>query len=95
MSPDAVLWTLKLLFSGAAIFVVVAYHFRPLWKMLRAKPDIELLTPEFSASLEGEELQIPDGMEEKPKDRGQLVQEARSDPQAVALMVQRWLKERK
>lgn len=94
MNPDTVLVLLKLLFAAAAVVAIVAVVVRPLWRMLREKPDVALQMPDITALEEEEsELQIPE--EGGVPDRQGLLAQARSDPQHTALLVQRWLRERR
>jgi flagellar biosynthesis/type III secretory pathway M-ring protein FliF/YscJ len=95
MSHDALLLLLRWLFALAALVVIVVTVLRPLLRLLRQKPDVELMTPDYTTMLEGEELEIPNEAETGDFDRNAAIQQARSDPQAAALMVQRWLKQKK
>lgn len=95
MDPDKVTLLIRLVFTAAAIVAVVVFVLRPLWRMLRAKPDMDLHVPDFTAQLEGEELEIPADAEAGLPERRELVERARSDPRSTALLVQRWLKERR
>jgi flagellar biosynthesis/type III secretory pathway M-ring protein FliF/YscJ len=95
MSQEAVVWMLRLLFALVALVVVAVTILRPLWRMLRTRPDVDLLTPDFTAGLEGEELEIPGEAEDGTPDRGAIIDKARADPRQTAVLVQRWLKERR
>jgi flagellar biosynthesis/type III secretory pathway M-ring protein FliF/YscJ len=94
MSHDALLLLLRWLFALLAIAAVLVFVVRPLLHMLRRKPDMDFSVPDFSR-LEGEELEIPTEKEEGEFDRSAAIQQARADPQATALLVQRWLKQKK
>lgn len=85
---------LRWLFAIAAVAVLAVYIVRPLVRMLRRQPDAELVTPDFSHLLEGEELEIP-SEGEAGFDRDSAITQARADPRATAILVQRWLKERR
>jgi flagellar biosynthesis/type III secretory pathway M-ring protein FliF/YscJ len=94
MSQDTMLWLLRLLFAGAAVVVLIAFVVRPVLRMVRQRPDMDLLTPDFSANLEGEELELPNEAEGE-FDRNAAITQARADPRATALRVQAWLKQKR
>jgi flagellar biosynthesis/type III secretory pathway M-ring protein FliF/YscJ len=96
MSQEAVLLTIKLLFAGASLAIVAIFVVRPVVRMLREKPDIDLLMPDFNQLGEdADELEIPLDPEGRSVDRSEMIQSARDNPQDTALMVQRWLRDRK
>ncbi|HKI99752.1 MAG TPA: hypothetical protein VKB51_14855 [bacterium] len=92
MSHDALLLLLRWLFAILAVIAVAVFIVRPLLSMLRRKPDIDFSVPDYT--MEGEELEIPTEKEEE-FNRNTAIQQARADPQATAMMVQRWLKQKK
>ena len=96
MSPEAVIVSIKMIFAFLILLGVALFLVRPVVRMWRDKPDIDMLIPDYSAMMEeGEELEIPtDGDAGKP-DRAHMVQQARNDPRVTATLVQRWLKEKK
>lgn len=90
---DTAILGIKLAFSLAALVLIVFVILRPIWRMLGTKPDIlDSLSTLAQMPLE-EELEIPTG-DAKP-DRAELIDSARSDPGRTAMLVSRWLKERK
>ena len=95
MKPDSVLLVIKILFSVAALVAVFIYAVRPLIRMWREKPDMDLISPDYSQMLEGEELEIPTEQESGKPDRTKLIAQLREDPHTAALMVSQWLRERK
>lgn len=95
MSQELLLTLLRWLFAVAALVAVGVYVVRPVVRMLRRKPDVDLLTPTWEDKLEGEELQIPTEGEDGGFDRMAAIRKAREDPHQAALMVQNWLKQRK
>ena len=95
MSQDAVVWTLRLLFAGLALGAVALFVVIPMVRLLRQKPDISLLTPDFASQLEEEELEIPTDCQPGMPDRQELVRQLKKDPRQAALMIQSWLKQRK
>lgn len=90
---DTAILGIKLVFSLAAVILVIVVMVRPVVKMLRTKPDILDTFQMAQLSIEeDEEIQIPvDG--EKP-DRMTMLDEARADPNKTAMMVSRWLKDK-
>ena len=94
MSQDTLLMLLRGLFAVAAVVAVGVYVVRPVVRMLRQKPDVDLLTPTWEDRLEGEELEIPTEAE-GGFDRNAAIRKAREDPHNVALLVKNWLKQRK
>lgn len=95
MSQELLLTLLRWLFAGAALVAVAVYVVRPVVRMLREKPDADLLTPSWEDKLEGDELEIPTDPEDADFDRTAAIRKAREDPQQVALLVQNWLRQRK
>lgn len=95
MSQDSVLLLLRLLFATVSEIVVAVFVVRPILRVLRQKPDFDLLIPDYTQALEGEELEIPQEIEQGTPNRADLIAEARADPQKTAMLVQRWLKQRK
>jgi flagellar biosynthesis/type III secretory pathway M-ring protein FliF/YscJ len=89
------LGVIKLIFAGVGIVALVAFVLVPLWRMLRTKPDLDRIIPDYTLldEEEEEELQIPVGRQ-KP-DRTQLLNMARSDPRKTAMILSRWLRDRK
>ena len=85
----------KLAFSLAAVVLIIFFVLRPIWRMLRTKPELADTFAQISQMPieEDMELEIPTG-DEKP-DRLGLIQEARSDPTRTARLVSQWLKDRK
>lgn len=92
---DAAILGIKLAFSLVAVVLILLVIVRPIWRMLATKPEI-LDTLNQVAQLpieEDAELEIPtEG--EKP-DRLSMIQSARDDPARTAMLVSRWLKDRK
>ena len=95
VSPETLLVLLKGFFALLALVAVGLYIVRPVLRMLREKPDVHLLTPDFTRPLEDEELEIPTEAEAKGFDRNAAIQQARADPRATATLVQNWLRQRK
>ena len=95
MSQDSVLLLLRLLFATVSVVVVAVFVVRPILRVLRQKPDLDLLIPDYTQALEGEELEIPQEIEQGMPNRADVIAEARADPQKTAMLVQRWLKQRK
>jgi flagellar biosynthesis/type III secretory pathway M-ring protein FliF/YscJ len=95
MSQAALLLLVRWLFALVAVVAIVAFVVRPLLRLLRQKPDVDLMTPDYGSMLDGEELEIPTEKEAGDFDRNAAIAAARADPQATALAVQRWLKQRK
>ena len=96
MSPqDFTIFALKVIFTLAAILLIVVYAVRPILRSLNTRPDFldDLNKYEVSADLEEEELDI--STEGATPDRQSLLEEARSDPHRATAMVRGWLKERK
>lgn len=94
MSQETLLLLLRWVFALAAVVAVIAYIVRPVLRMVRQKPDMDLLTPDYSHMLEGDEVEIPTD-EEAAFDRHAIIDQARSDPRATANLLQKWLKERR
>ena len=96
MSPDSVILTIKLFFSFLIVIGVALFLLRPMFRVWRDKPDMDLLMPDFSSAMEeGEELEIPTDEEAGVPERTKIIDQARSDPRTTAVLVQNWLKERK
>lgn len=95
MSPDAVVWMLRLVFAGLAVGAVVLFVLRPMLRLLREKPDASLLTRDFTAQFEEDELEIPTDGAGGPPDKNEIVRLLREDPQQAALLIQNWIRERK
>lgn len=96
MSQEAVLLTIKLMFAGASLVIVAIFVVRPIVRMLREKPDVDLLMPEFNPLAEdAQELEIPEDPAGKSVGRSEMIQSARDNPHDTALWVQRWLRDRK
>ena len=95
MNPDSVITTLKVLFSVSAIILVWLFMLRPLIRMLREKPDVDMAVPDYENMLEGEELEIPTGEEARGLDRNAIIKQLREDPQSTALVVQQWLRDKR
>jgi len=95
MSQDSIILMIKGLFVLMALGALYLVALRPLVRLLREKPDIELLTPTLPDRLvEEEELQIPEKLGTGPN-RQQMLEAAKADPRNTAMMVSRWLKEKK
>jgi flagellar biosynthesis/type III secretory pathway M-ring protein FliF/YscJ len=94
MSHESLLLFLRWLFAGVAVVVVVLYVVRPLLHLLRRKPEVGLDVPDYGQMLDGEELEIPTEKDGE-FDRTTAIKQARADPQATALLVQQWLKQKK
>lgn len=84
---------LRWVFAGVAVVLVIAYVVRPVLRMVREKPDVDLMTPDYT-SMQDDELEIP-AEEDQEFNRHAAIDQARKDPQATAMMVQKWLKQRK
>ncbi len=86
---------LKVIFSLAAVVLILVYLVRPVLKSLNTKPDFldSMNRFEINADLEEEELQIPS--EAEGPGREEIIETARADPRRAAGMVSQWLKERK
>lgn len=96
MSQEAVLFTIKLMFAMAGILIVVIFVVRPVLRMLREKPDIDLLMPDFNQMAEdADELEIPLDPEGRSANRSEMIQSARDNPHDTAMMIQSWLRNRK
>lgn len=92
---DTAILGIKLAFSLAAVILILVVVVRPVVRMLRTKPDFLDAFQQMNQMPieEDEEFQIPvDGG--KP-DRGAMLEEARADPNKTAMMVSRWLKDKK
>lgn len=92
---DVAIIGIKLAFSLAALVLILVVVVRPIWRMLGTKPEIldSLSTLAQMPLEEEEELEIPTG-DGKP-DRLGMINSAKSDPARTAMLVSRWLKERK
>ncbi len=86
---------LKVLFTLAAIFLIVFYLVRPIIKTLRARPDFldSLNRFDINTELEEEELQIPS--EAEGPGREAIIETARGDSRRTAAMVSQWLKDKR
>ena len=85
---------IKLIFAGLGIGALVLFVLLPLWRILRTKPDVEMMIPDYTLlDEEEEELQIPLGQQQP--DRTELLNLARSDPRKTALIVSSWLRSKK
>lgn len=92
---DAAILGIKLAFSLVAVVLILLVIVRPIWRMLATKPEI-LDTLNQVAQLpieEDAELEIP--TEDEKPDRLSMIQSARDDPARTAMLVSRWLKDRK
>ena len=92
---DTAILGIKLAFSLAAVILILVVVVRPVVRMLRTKPDFLDAFQQMNQMPieEDEEFQIPvDGA--KP-DRMTMLEEARADPNKTAMMVSRWLKDKK
>jgi flagellar biosynthesis/type III secretory pathway M-ring protein FliF/YscJ len=92
---DTAILGIKLAFSLAAVILILVVVVRPVVRMLRTKPEFLDAFQQMNQMPieEDEEFQIPvDG--EKP-DRMTMLDEARADPNKTAMMVSRWLKDKK
>lgn len=92
---DSAILGIKLVFSLVAVVLILFVVVRPIWRMLRTKPEIlDSLSTLAQMPLEEDgELEIPTG-DDKP-DRLGMIDSARSDPARTARLVSQWLKERK
>ena len=92
---DTAILGIKLAFSLVAVVLILYFIVRPIWRMLRTRPELADTFAQISQMPieEDEELEIPTG-DDKP-DRLGMIQQARSDPGRTAMLVSRWLKERK
>lgn len=96
MSENAIVESIKIVF---ALFAVIALGFvvvRPMLRMLREKPDVDFVVPDyFQMTPEDEELEIPQGGAPGEPTRAQKLDMVKQDPQATAMMVQNWLRSKK
>ncbi len=92
---DTAILGIKLVFSLVAVVLILVVIVRPIWRMLRTKPEFldSLNTLAQMPIEEDEELEIPTG-DFKP-DRAGMIDNARSDPDRTARMISQWLKEKK
>ncbi len=96
MSPDSVVLSIKLVFVGLIVIGVALYLIRPTVRMLRRKPDGNLLSTDYTSLMEeDQELVIPSEEEEGLPDRANIIQQAKEDPTATAALVRNWLRERR
>jgi len=94
MSQAALILLVKVLFAGLAVVAVAVFLVRPVLRMLRTRPDPALLSPTFELpEEEPEELEIP--ADQAKPDRHAILEHARGDARQTALLVSRWLRERK
>ncbi|MDH5752998.1 MAG: hypothetical protein OEZ59_11365 [Deltaproteobacteria bacterium] len=95
MSAEQVLGMIKGVFVVTTLVALYWFAVRPLLDMLRKKPDMDLLSPDFSQVLEEEELEIPRGGDPQKLGRSQMLEQAREDPRRTAMLVSQWLKDRR
>lgn len=96
MNPDSVVMTIKLLFVVLIVLGVILFMIRPTVRMLRKKPDADLLNTDYlSLSDEEQELEIPSEEEDGVPGRTDIIQKAKEDPMATAAFVRNWLKEKR
>lgn len=96
MDPDTVVMSIKLVFVGLIVLGVILYLIRPTVRMLRKKPDGDLLNTGFISQMdEEEELVIPSEEEDGLPGRTDIIQQAKEDPMATAALVRNWLKEKR
>lgn len=96
-SQDSVLTFIKL---GFALLIVVAmglFVVLPLIRHWRNRPDMELLVPTYDLEddPQDEELQIPTGVTGSMPDRAGLLDLVREDPQRTAMLVARWIRDKR
>ncbi len=94
MSQTAVLMLLRWFFASLAVLAIALYIVRPLLRMVRHKPDVSFSIPDYTQTLDEEELEIP-SEEEAGFDRNAAITQARADPRATAMLVQQWLKQKR
>ena len=95
MAQDWVLVLIRGVFSLAALVAIYSVVVQPLLRLLRKTPDMEMRMPDYGSMLEEEELEIPTDARAGKPDRAAMLNEIRKDPRQTALLVSRWLKERK
>lgn len=96
MNPDSVVLSIKLVFAGLIVLGVILYLIRPTVRMLRKKPEGDLLnTDYFSLMDEEQELEIPSEEEDGLPDRAHIIQQAKEDPIATTALVRNWLREKR
>ena len=96
MSPDSVVLSIQLLFAGLIVLGVILYMIRPTVRMLRKKPDADLLNTGYTSLMdEDQELEIPSEEEDGKPDRAHIIQQAKEDPTATAALVRNWLREKR
>jgi len=97
MSPEGLLVILKFVFALVALVAIAVVVVRPILRMIREKPDISMMTPDYGSLLDEEEseLQIPEGMGQDKADRSEMIQQARADPHTTSVLIKQWLKEKK
>ena len=96
MSPEAVIFSIKLIFAFLILLGVVLFLVRPVVRMWRDRPDIDLLMPDYSGlAEEQEELEIPTDEDAGKPDRTSMIRKAQEDPRTTATLVQQWLKQKK
>ena len=96
MGQEWVLSLIKGVFTLAALVAVYLVVVRPTLDLLRKKPDIDMRVPDYLANIEEEEeLEIPTDHRRGLPDRATMLNELRQNPRQTAMLVSRWLKERK
>ncbi len=93
-SQDWVIVAVKLVFTVVAVLLMIFFVVLPILRTLRSKPDFFEFTPTFDRfEEEEEEIEIPTG-DGKPDNRA-IIDEARSKPRETAVLIQRWIREKK
>ena len=92
-SQDGLILAIKLVFSVAAVVLLVAVVVIPIIRTLRTKPDF--LDFNFNPEIpeEEQEIELPEG-EQKP-DAQTMVDKARANPRETAALISKWIKDRK
>ena len=96
-SQEGLILAIKLVFSVAAVVLLVAVVLIPIFRKLSAKPDY--LDFGFNIREEEQDFDLNEGGEktegeEKP-DIQTMVDKARSDPRKTAALISQWIKDKR